>query len=78
MDFGMAFARSGCGVVFKGCAREEWVTITTIAVPSSVRTAMAADMIGVCVLTGILDLMFNKSLCVLNIDKCIDDVLAKQ
>ena len=65
-------------MVFKGCAREEWVTITKNAVPSKVRTAKTAEMMGVCVLTGILDLMFNQCPCVLNIDKCIDEVLAKQ
>ena len=77
-DFGIAVARSGCGAVSKGCAREERVTTTENAVPSKIRTAKTAEMMGVCVLTGILDLMFNKCPCVLKIDKCIDKVLAKQ
>ena len=33
-----------------------------IAVPLKVGTAMAAEVVGGCVLTGILDLVFNKSL----------------
>ena len=70
--------KSGCGVVIKGFAREEWVTNSKIAVPHKVETAMAAEMMGVCVRTGTLDLIFNKCLCVPNVDKCIDKVLAKQ
>ena len=42
--------------------RERWVTIRKIAVPLKVGTAMAAEVVGVCVLTGICDLVFNESL----------------
>ena len=65
-------------MVIKRFAREERVTSSTIAVPLTVGTAIAAEMMGVCVLTGILDLIFNKCLCVPNIDKCVDKVLNKQ
>ena len=56
--------KSGCGVVIKGVDRERWVTISRIAVLLKVGTAMAAEMMGVCVLTGIWDLVFRKCLCV--------------
>ena len=59
-----------CGVVIKGADRESWVTISRIAVPSKlisritvplkVGTAIAAEVAGVCVRTGILDLVFKK------------------
>ena len=66
-DFGMAVARtmgrSECGVVIKEVDRERWITISRIAVPLKVGTAMAAEMMGVCVLTGILDLVFHNCLC---------------
>ena len=55
--------KSGCGVVIEGVDRERWVTISQIAVPLNVGTAMAAEMMGVCVLTGILDLFCYKCLC---------------
>ena len=64
--------KSGCGVVIKGVDRERWVTISRIAVPLKVGTAMAAEMIGVCVLTGTLDLVFHKCLSVQNTNRCID------
>ena len=65
-------------VVIKGVARERWVTISKIAVPLKVGTAMAAEVVGVCVITGISDLVFNKSLCVRKVNECIDSVLNKQ
>ena len=46
--------RSVCGVVIKGVDRERWVTISKIAVPLQVGTAMAAEVAGVCVFKGIL------------------------
>ena len=36
--------KSGCGVVIKGVDREGWVTISKIAVPLKVGTAMAAEV----------------------------------
>ena len=44
----------------------------------SVGTAMAAEVLGVCVLTGILGLVFNKSLGVHSINWCIDTLLKNQ
>ena len=52
--------KSGCAVVIKGVDWERWVTISKIAVPLKVGTVMAAE---VCVLTGNLDLVFNKFVC---------------
>ena len=63
----MAVARtmekSGCGVVIKGVDIRRWATISRIAVHLKVGTAMAAELMGACVLTGILDLIFHKCLC---------------
>ena len=39
------------------------VTISRTAVPLKMGAAMAAEVAGVCVITGILDLVFNKHLC---------------
>ena len=55
--------KSACGVVIKGVDRDNWVTISRIAVPLSAGTAMAAEGMGVCVPTEILDLVFNMSEC---------------
>ena len=52
--------RSGCGVVIKGVDSERWVTIKKIAGPLKVGTAMAGEVGGVCVLTGIFDLILCK------------------
>ena len=59
---------------------KKWVTISKIAVPLKVGTATAAEMmcVCVCVLTGILDLVFHKCLCVQNINRCIDTTMKKQ
>ena len=70
--------KSGCGVAIKGVDRERWVTISRSAVPLKVGTAMEAEMIEVCVLTGILDLVFRKCLCVQNTSRCIGTILKKQ
>ena len=70
--------KSGCGVAIKGVDRERWVTISRSAVPLKVGTAMGAEMIEVCVLTGILDLVFRKCLCVQNTSRCIGTILKKQ
>ena len=53
--------RSGCGEVIKGVDRNRWVTISKIAVPQGVGTAMGAEVMGVCVLPSILDLVLHKS-----------------
>ena len=57
--------------------RGRWVTISRIAVPLKVGTAMAAEMMGVCLLTGILDLFFHSCLCVPNINRRIDTIMKK-
>ena len=61
--------KSGCGVVIKGVDRERWVTISRSAVPLKVGTAVA-EVAGVCVLTGILDLVLN-NFCVQSVNQCI-------
>ena len=63
--------KSGCGVVIKGVDRERWLTISRIAIPLKVGTAMVAEMMGVRVLTGILDLVFHQCPYVQNINQCI-------
>ena len=45
---------SGCGIVIKGVDRQKWVTISKIAVSLKVGAAIAAEVFGVCVLTGVL------------------------
>ena len=45
--------RSGFGRVMKEVDREKWVTISKIAVPLKVSAAMAAEDVGVCVVTGV-------------------------
>ena len=72
------YGKIRCGVVIKGVDRDRWVTISGIAVPLKVGTAVAAEVMGVCVLTEILDLVFNKCLCVQNINRCIEQILDKQ
>ena len=64
--------------MIKGVNGDRWVTIGKIAVPLKVTTAMAAEVMDVCVLREILDLVFNRCLCVQNILRCIDHVLHKQ
>ena len=64
--------RSGCGIVIKGVDREKW---SKIAVPLIVGAAMAAEVIGVCVLTSVLDLILCKSLSVQNINQRINRML---
>ena len=69
----------GCGVVIKGVDRDRWVTISKIVVLLKVGTAMAAEMMGVCVLTEILDLVFfGKCPCIQNIIRCIHTTIEKQ
>ena len=52
--------RSGCGVVIKGVDRNLWIAISTIAVPLGNGTAMTAELVGVCVLTWILESQYEK------------------
>ena len=67
--------RSGSGLVIKGVDRNKWLTISKIAVPLGIGTAMAPEVVGVCVLTGIVDLVLHKSLNVRNINQCIDEIV---
>ena len=68
--------RSGCGIVIKEVDREKWVTISKIAVPLKVGAATAAEVIGVYVLTSVLDLILCKSLSVQNINQRINWILS--
>ena len=43
-----------------------------------VGTAMEAEVIDTCVLTKVLDLFFNKCLCIQNINRCMDKILDEQ
>ena len=70
--------KSGCELVIKAVNRDRWVTIIRIAVPLKVGTAMAAEVAGVCLVTGILDLVFSRCLCVQNIMQCINKISNKQ
>ena len=54
------------------------VTISRDAVPLKVGTDTAAEVAGVCVLTGILDLIFYKCLCAQSVNHCINRVLNKR
>ena len=48
-------SRICCGVVIKGIDRNNWITISKVAVPLVIGTTVAPEAVGVCVLTGILD-----------------------
>ena len=61
----------------KGSTEKDGSTISRSAVPLKVGTAMGAEMMGVCVLTGILDLVFHKCQCVQNTSRCIGTILKK-
>ena len=52
--------RSGCGVVIKGVDRNKWITVSKIAVPLGICTALTAEVAGVCVLAGILVFVLSK------------------
>ena len=60
--------RSGCGIVDH---RSRQTQTGKIEVPLKVGAAMAAEVLGVCVLTSILDLIFCKSLSVQNMNQRI-------
>ena len=64
--------RSGYGVVIKGVDKDKRVTISKVAVFLGVGTAMAAEVMGVYVLTEIFGLVFNKCLSIQNTNQCID------
>ena len=67
--------RSGCGVVIKGVDRNKWITVKNIAVPLGIGLAIAAEVVGVCVLMGILDFVLHECLSVKSINPCIDAIL---
>ena len=67
--------QSGCGVVIKGVDRERWVTISKIAVSLKVSAAMAAEVVGMCVLTSVLELILCKNLSGQNINQRINRIL---
>ena len=66
---------SGCGVVIKGVDWDTWITIIKIAEPLRKCTAMAAAVVGVSVLSGILDLVLVKNIGVKAVSECIDAVI---
>ena len=45
----------------KGLTDKNWETISNVAVPLKVGAAMAAEVLGVCVLTSVLDLILCKN-----------------
>ena len=51
---------SGCGVMIKAVEKENWITISKIAVPQRRSTATATEIASVFVLTEVLDLSFLK------------------
>ena len=61
--------------MIKGVDREKWVTVNKIPVLLKVTAAMAAEAVGVCVFTGVLDLILCKSLNVQNINQSNPDQL---
>ena len=52
--------RSGCGLAIKRVDEDKWMTMGKIAVPLKTCTAMAAEIAEAIVLTGLLDLLFDK------------------
>ena len=64
--------RGGCGVVVKDVDKDKWITTSKIAVLWGLCTALAAEVFGACVLTGILDLVLHKRLCVRNNNQCVN------
>ena len=67
------YGRSVCGVVIKGVDRDKWITISTLAVPLRMCTAMA-EVVGASVLTGIMDLVLRKNIGKKASNQCIDAV----
>ena len=64
-------------MVIKGIDRDRWVAVSKNAVPLKDGTAIAAELIGVCVLTETLDLVFNKCQCMQKINQSRGDVEQK-
>ena len=64
--------KSSYGIVIKGVERGTWVTISKITILLKVSAAMAAEVLGVCVLTSVLGLILCKSLSVENINQRIN------
>ena len=52
----------GCGIVIKVVERGNWITISKAAVPLDTCSAMAAEFMGGCMLTNVLNLPFAKEL----------------
>ena len=46
--------------MIKGVDRDKWITMSNISVPLKACTAIAVDIAGAGMLTGILDLFFDK------------------
>ena len=54
--------RCGCGVAIRGVDKDKWITTRKSAVSLQTCTAMIADLFGASVLTGMLDLLLDKTL----------------
>ena len=67
--------RSGCGVVIKGVDQDKCITSSKIAAPLKACTAMAAEVAGVCVLMGILDLVMRETINENSINQCTDEIV---
>ena len=57
--------------------RDKWITISKIAVPMGMCTAMTAEAVGVCILTGILELVLSSNVFKKNINQRIYAILKK-
>ena len=51
---------SGCGIEIKGVDRGTWIAISKVALPLETCSAMSAEVVGACMLTDILNLLFPK------------------
>ena len=50
---------SGCGIEIKGADRDKWITISMVAVPLGMRSALSAEVVGACILADVLGLIFT-------------------
>ena len=66
---------SGCGVVIKAVETTNWISISKIAAPLKVCTAMAAEIAGAGMLTGVVFSLEKKEFNLQNINSCIDEIL---
>ena len=65
-------------MVVKGVDKENWVTIRKIALRLRECTAMAAEMTGVCLLMGVIDLIWSTDLHVNNnINRCMKKIVMR-